>query len=106
MPVQSSTGRVDHSMKAMDAMLSYGDHQQVIAGIYENVHSIEVTTTSFLFLYHNIVLARHKNTVRVQLRQYSINTTYCKTMGCASGYLRVKTTLHVLYSLYRLWTPV
>lgn len=34
--------RVDHSMRAMDAMLSYGDHQQVIVGIFENVHSMEV----------------------------------------------------------------
>lgn len=39
---QGPGGRVDHSMRAMDAMLSYGDHQQVIAGIHENVHSIEV----------------------------------------------------------------
>jgi hypothetical protein len=34
--------RVDHSMRAMDAMLSYGDHQQVVSGIFENVHSMEV----------------------------------------------------------------
>jgi hypothetical protein len=33
---------VDHSMKAMDTMSSYGDHQQVIGGIYENIHSMEV----------------------------------------------------------------
>jgi hypothetical protein len=35
--------RVDHSMRAMDAMLSYGDHQQVVGGIFENVHSMEVS---------------------------------------------------------------
>jgi hypothetical protein len=27
----------------MDAMLSYGDHQQVIGGIFENIHSMEVS---------------------------------------------------------------
>ena len=38
----TKTRRIDHSMRAMDAMLSYGDHQQVVAGIHENIHSMEV----------------------------------------------------------------
>jgi len=34
--------KVDHAMRCMDSMLSYGDHSAVIGGIYENVHSMEV----------------------------------------------------------------
>jgi hypothetical protein len=33
----------------MDAMLSYGDHQQVIGGIFENVHSMEVRAGAYLY---------------------------------------------------------
>jgi len=39
--------KVDCSMKVMDAMLSYGDHQQVIAGIFENIHSIDPLDPAF-----------------------------------------------------------
>ena len=35
--------KVDHAMRCMDSMLSYGDHSAVIGGIYENVHSMEVS---------------------------------------------------------------
>jgi hypothetical protein len=38
----NSRAVIDHGMKAMDTMSSYGDHQQVIGGIYENIHSMEV----------------------------------------------------------------
>lgn len=47
--------RVDHSMRAMDAMLSYGDHQQVIGGIFENVHSMEVRLSIYLVLLLRLV---------------------------------------------------
>ena len=39
--------KVDCSMKVMDAMLSYGDHQQVISGIFENIHSIDPLDPAF-----------------------------------------------------------
>lgn len=45
------TQRVDHSMRAMDAMMAFGDHQQVIGGIFENVHSMEVRDTALRSCY-------------------------------------------------------
>jgi hypothetical protein len=39
--------KVDCSMKVMDSMQSYGDHQQVISGIFENIHSIDPLDPAF-----------------------------------------------------------
>ena len=38
-------------MRAMDSMLSYGDHSVVIGGIYENVHSMEVRVMCVCLVY-------------------------------------------------------